>query len=108
MAINAGYAVHHLKSDNGQTLLQRYNLTINEINHAINLFNGDGNLRIRTVIGVGSDGLIGSENAGWHPDMPDAFGKGLVIVPWVQILELLGRVPQRSTEALFEGGKTKQ
>ena len=108
MANNVGYAVHHLRSDNGHALLQRYKLSLEEIDHALNLFNGDGDIRIRTVIGVTNDGLIGSERPEWQPNIPDAFGKGLVIVPWVQILEFLGRVPPNSTEALFEDVKTKQ
>ncbi|MGD9657333.1 MAG: hypothetical protein AB7U61_06775 [Methylocystis sp.] len=108
MTNNAGYAVHHLKSGAGQAILQRFKLSLNEIDHAIERYNNDGDLRIRTVIGVTNDGLIGNERQGWHPEQPDAFGKGLVIVPWVQILELLGRVPQNTTEQLFESGNTKQ
>lgn len=108
MTNKAGYAVHHLKSDDGQALLLRYKLTIDEIDHAIELYNTEGNLRIRTVIGISNDGLFGSEKPGWQPNLPDAFTTGLVMVPWVQLLELLGRVPANSTEALFNVAKTKQ
>jgi len=108
MANNTGYAVHHLKSDDGQALLQRYKLTIAEIDKALKLYNSDGNLRIRTVIGISNDGLIGSEKAGWQPNLPDAFTTGLVMVPWIQMLELLGRVPQNSTEAFLDSANTKQ
>ncbi len=108
MTNNTGYPVHHLKSGDGQAILLRYKLTLEDIDQAVKLYNSDGNLRIRTVIGISDDGLIGSEKSGWQPNLPDAFTTGLVMVPWIQMLELLGRVPQNSTEAFLDNKETKQ
>ena len=106
---NAGYRVHHLESQDGKRLLQRNELTLDEVKKAVALWHEDSKSTIRTVIGVGEDGLIGSEVDDWHPDLPNAFSSGLVMIPWVQILELLKRVPEGATGALLGGASaTKQ
>ena len=98
---NAGYQVHHLDSQDGRRLLQRNVLTLDEVKRAVALWHKDSKSTIRTVIGVGEDGLIGSERDNWHPELPDAFSHGLVMIPWVQILELLKRVPEGATGAFL-------
>ncbi|MGE0252904.1 MAG: hypothetical protein AB7G80_02320 [Dongiaceae bacterium] len=100
---NAGYHVHHLESLRGQLLIRRHELSIDDVKKAVDLWHQDSKSTIRTVIGVGEDGLIGSERDGWHPDLPDAFSNGLVMIPWVQILELLKRVPDGTTGVFLEG-----
>lgn len=94
---NAGYAVHHLESLDGKRLIQRHELTLDDIKKAVEMWHHDSRSSIRTVIGVGNDGLIGSERNGWHPGLPDAFSNGLVMIPWIQILEILKRVPDGAT-----------
>lgn len=106
---NTGYHVHHLESLRGQLLMRRNELTLDDIKKAVALWHQDSESTIRTVIGVGEDGLIGSERDGWHPDLPDAFSSGLVMIPWVQILELLKRVPDGATGIfLSHPSSTKQ
>jgi hypothetical protein len=34
---------------------------------------------------------------GWRPDLPDACAEPFIPVLWLQVLELLGRVPTGST-----------
>lgn len=98
-----GYAVHYLDSVGGQCLLLQYKLKADDINQAVTLWNTDGETSIRTVIGVSVDGLIGSEQAEWRPDVPDAFSDSFVIVPWVQILGLLKRIPEDKVNSFFSG-----
>lgn len=106
---NTGYHVHHLESLRGQLLMRRNELTLDDIKKAVAIWHQDSESTIRTVIGVGEDGLIGSERDGWHPDLPDAFSSGLVMIPWVQILELLKRVPDGATGIFLSNpSSTKQ
>lgn len=109
MQKNSGYHVHHLESLRGQILIHRSQLTVDDIKKAVTLWHQDSKSSIRTVIGVGEDGLIGSERNDWHPDLPDAFSSGLVMIPWVQILELLKRVPEGATGIFLSNpSSTKQ
>ena len=109
MQNNSGYHVHHLESLRGQLLIRRNQLNVDDIKKAVELWHQDSKSTIRTVIGVGEDGLIGSERDGWHPDLPDAFSSGLVMIPWVQILELLKRVPEGATGIFLSNpSSTKQ
>jgi hypothetical protein len=94
---NTGYHVHHLESLKGQLLMHRNELTLDDVKKAVALWHQDSKSCIRTIIGVGEDGLIGSERDGWHPNLPDAFANSLVMIPWVQILELLKRIPEGAT-----------
>ena len=48
--------------------------------------------------------LTGSTEDGWTPNRPGAFDEPLVTIPWVQILELLGRVPENATGEFLDGG----
>lgn len=109
MQKNSGYHVHHLESLRGQLLIRRNQLSVDDIKKAVGIWHEDSKSTIRTVIGVGEDGLIGSERDGWHPDLPDAFSSGLVMIPWVQILELLKRVPDGTTGIFLSNpSSTKQ
>ena len=104
-----GYAVHHIESPEGSNLLALHNLTPADIQEAVVRYDRKEKSHIRTVLGLGSDGLIGSERENWNPGLPDAFAETFIIVPWVQIFALLGRVPEDAIGALFgDTPKTKQ
>lgn len=63
---------------------------------------------VGTLIGVNKDGFFGSTREGWRPDQPDAYAEPLLNIPWVQIFEYLGRVPDGTTgEFLRSGGKVQ-
>ena len=44
--------------------------------------------------------MFGSSREDWSPDQPDAFAEPLIVIPWVQILELLCRLPEGTTGRL--------
>jgi hypothetical protein len=48
--------------------------------------------------------VFGSRQAGWHPDLPDACAEPFIPMLWIQVPELLGRVPKGSTARLREDG----
>jgi hypothetical protein len=61
-------------------------------------------IRIRTIAGINEDGVFGSRQEGGRPDLPDACAEPFVPVLWLQVLELLGRVPEGSTAKFLEDG----
>ena len=48
--------------------------------------------------------MFGSRREGWKPDLPDACAEPFIPVLWLQVLELLGRVPRGSTAKFLEDG----
>ena len=48
--------------------------------------------------------MFGSRREGWQPDLPDACAEPFIPVLWLQVLELLGRVPKGSTARFREDG----
>jgi hypothetical protein len=97
-----GYRVHGLDSPKGQTELIRQGLTKADLERALAAVERDEQTRIGTLIGITEDGVFGSDREGWEPSQPDAFAEPLLVIPWVQILELLGRLPEGTTGRLLE------
>ena len=103
-----GYGVHLIQSAAGQVELVRRGLTTRDLATAVARFQKAEKVRVGTLIGVNQDGFFGSTEEGWSPDRPGAFDQPLLTIPWVQILELLGRVPENTTGEFFEGGGRPQ
>jgi hypothetical protein len=61
-------------------------------------------IQIRTIVGINDDGVFGSRKEGWHPHLPGACTEPFIPMLWLQVLELLGRVPQGSTARFREDG----
>lgn len=99
-----GYTVHHIESPAGQAQLAKRGLTTHDLAKAIARFQTAEKVRVGTLIGVNEDGFFGSTDDGWSPDKPGAFDEPLLNIPWVQILELLGRVPENTTGEFLESG----
>ncbi len=99
-----GYAVHHVNSPAGQAQLAKRELTARDLARAVARFQTAEKVRVGTPIGVSEDSFFGSTEDGWTPNRPGAFDEPLVTIPWVQILELLGRVPENTTGEFLDGG----
>lgn len=98
------YRVHAIESPAGQAVLAARGLSTADLMRAVTEFEKREARRVRTVIGVSDDGFFGSRRADWHPDRRG--NEPLLFIPWVQILEYLGRVPEGTTgEFLKSGGK---
>jgi hypothetical protein len=104
---NAGLQVFPVGSPMAMTLLTRNSLTPADINDAIARYIAAERQTVGTLIGVTGDGLFASETKNWNPDLPDAFAKPLIFIPWAQILELLGRIPDGATGKLFNSRGTQ-
>lgn len=102
-----GMIVHVIESPDGQAELAKRSLTTRDLAKAISRFQSIEGVYIGTLIGLNEHGFFGSTREGWQPDQPGAFAKPLVNIPWVQILELLGRAPDGSTGEFLEGGENQ-
>jgi hypothetical protein len=103
-----GYTVHHIESPAGRAQLAKCGLTTRDLAKAIARFQKAEEIRVGTLIGVNEDGFFGSTDEGWTPDKPGAFDEALLSIPWVQIYELLGRVPVNTTGEFLKGGGNLQ
>ena len=103
-AKSKNYTVHLVESPAGQAQLAKRGLTTRDLAKAIAEFQKAEKIRVGTLIGVNKDGFFGSTDEGWTPDKPGAFDEPLLNIPWVQILELLGRVPENTTGEFLESG----
>lgn len=103
------FSVHHLESPAGRNLLALNGVTKGGIDAALVKFQEQEKVHIGTVIGVNEGGLFASERDNWNPMLPDAYVDPFLVLPWVQIFELLGRVADGSFGVLLSNDRqTKQ
>jgi hypothetical protein len=103
----AGMTVHLIESPEGRALLAGHGLTARDLATAIDRFQEAEGTRVGTWIGINEHGFFGSTREGWRPDLVDAFAKPILNIPWVQILELLGRVPAGTTQEFLDTAETQ-
>ena len=99
-----GYRLHAPDSPEAEALLTERGLTRADLDHAIAELERTEGIAIRTIVGINDDGVFGSRREGWRPDLPDACAEPFIPVLWLQVLELLGRVPKGSTARFLEDG----
>jgi hypothetical protein len=87
-----------MDSEAGRRILARQKLDASQLARAVAEFEATEHVPVATWIGVHKrHGFFFSADPQWRPDAPDAFAKPIGNIPWVQIHELLGRVPAGST-----------
>jgi hypothetical protein len=99
-----GYQLHAPDSAEAGALLSEWGLTRADLDHAIAELAHREGIVIRSIVGINDDGVFGTRRAGWQPDLPDACKEPFIPVLWLQVLELLGRVPHGSTARFREDG----
>ncbi len=99
-----GYEVHPIKSVAGSVQLAKRGIRVRELESAISKYEAAEGVLVGTLIGVTEDGFVGSYERHWNPDRRGAFDEPLVIIPWVYILELLGRAAPGTTGEFLAGG----
>ena len=102
-----GYRVHGLDTPEAQAESARQDLTRADLDQAITAFEQAEKTQVGTLIGISEDGVFGSDREDWSPDQPTAFAEPLIVIPWVQILELLGRLPEGTTGRLLAEGQPR-
>jgi hypothetical protein len=99
-----GYQLHAPDSTEAEALLAERRLTRADLDQALAELERTEGIQIRTIVGINDDGVFGSRREGWKPDLPDAGAEPFIPVLWLQVLELLGRVPRGSTAKFLEDG----
>jgi hypothetical protein len=98
------YRLHGFDSPEGEAVLAEQGLTRPDLERALAELERTEGIAIRTIVGINDDGVFGSRREGWRPDLPDACAEPFIPVLWLQVLELLGRVPRGSTARFLEDG----
>jgi len=99
-----GYRLHTRDSPEADALLTERGLTRADLDRALAALARTEGIPVRTIVGINDDGVFGSRQEGWHPDLPDACAEPFIPVLWLQVLELLGRMPKGSTARFREDG----
>ena len=100
----AGYRLYTADSSEAEAVLAEVGVTRADLDRAFAALERSQGIRVRSIVGINQDAVFGSTREGWHPDLPDACSEPFIPLLWVQILELLGRVPQGSTAQFLEDG----
>jgi hypothetical protein len=98
------YCLHRLDSPEGEAVLSEQGLTRADLERALAELERSEGIRIRSTVGINDDGVFGSTREGWHPDLRGACKEPFVPLLWLKVHELLGRVPQGSTERFLQDG----
>jgi hypothetical protein len=99
-----GYRLHPPDSPEAEALLSERGLTGADLDRALLELECAEGIAIRTIVGINDDGVFGSRREGWHADLPDACTEPFIPMLWLQVLELLGRVPKGSTASFRADG----
>jgi hypothetical protein len=99
-----GYWLHAPDSPEAEALLTERGLTRTDLDRALAELKRTEGTTIRTIVGINDDGVFGSRREGWHADLPNACAEPFIPLLWLQVLELLGRVPQGSTANFLKDG----
>jgi hypothetical protein len=99
-----GYRLDAADSPEAEAVLAEVGVTRADLDRALAALERSEGIRIRSIVGINHDGVFGSTREGWHPDLPDACHEPFIPLLWIQILELLGRVPEGSTARFLEDG----
>jgi len=93
-----GYRLYRPDSPEAGALLAGHGLTSADVEQALLRHHEATGTRIDTLAGLNEDGVFGATGE------PAARHQTVVPLLWLQILELLGRVPQGSTARFLEDG----
>jgi hypothetical protein len=99
-----GYRLYAADSPEAEAMLAEVGVTRADLDRALAALERNEGIRVHSIVGINEDAVFGATREGWHPDLPDACKEPFVPLLWVQILELLGRVPEGSTARLIEDG----
>ena len=98
------YRLHGLDTAEAEAVLAEVGVTRAELDRALAALERSQGIRVGSIVGINHDAVFGSTREGWHPDLPDACKDRFVPLLWVQVLELLGRVPRGSTARFLADG----
>jgi hypothetical protein len=93
-----GYRLYPPDSSEAEALLIEQGLSPAGLDHALSRYQTTTGTCIDTILGLNEDGIFGTTGE------PAAGHETLVPLLWLQVLELLGRVPEGSTPRFLQHG----
>jgi hypothetical protein len=99
-----GYRLYAPDSPEAEAVLAEVGVTRADLDRALTALERSQGIRVRSIVGINEDAVFGSTREDWRPDLPDACRDPFIPLLWIQILELLGRVPEGSTARFIEDG----
>jgi hypothetical protein len=99
-----GYRLYAPDSPEAGALLAEQGLGPAGLERALACLERSEGIRVRTIVGVNEDGVFGTSREGWRSDLPDACHEPFIPLLWLNIHELLGKVPAGSTARLVKDG----
>ena len=99
-----GYRLYAPDSPEAEAVLAEVGVTRADLDRALTALERSQGIRVRSIVGINADAVFGSTREGWRPDLPDACRDPFIPLLWIQILELLGRVPEGSTARFLADG----
>ena len=99
-----GYQLHAPDSPEAEALLVEHRVTWADLARALAELAPTDGITIRTIAGINDDAVFGARRESWRPDLPDAYDEPFIPLLWLQVLELLGRVPEGSTAQFLDEG----
>jgi len=95
---STGLTVHAVTGPTGMAILHKQRLSISDLAKAITAYTATERVCFGTFLGLhDTEGVFFSEQPNWTPDSQNAFAQPFGVIPWVQIHELLGNVPEGTT-----------
>jgi hypothetical protein len=99
-----GYQLHAPYSPEAEARLVEHHVTWADLARALAELERTEGIAIRTIAGINDDAVFGTRRESWRPDLPDAYDEPFIPLLWLQVLELLGRVPEGSTAQFLDDG----
>jgi hypothetical protein len=97
-----GLTIQPLDSDEGRSILDRKRITASQLAHALARYQTKERVTVGVVIGVHEQhGVFYTPDSDWHADALDALDAPIGFIPWVQVYELLGQLPEGSTSTFL-------
>jgi hypothetical protein len=96
--------LHPPDSPEARALLAEQGLGPTDLDRALARLDRAEGTAVRTIVGINEDGVFGTSAAGWRPDLPDACREPFIPLLWLEVHELLGRVPAGSTARFVQDG----
>jgi hypothetical protein len=99
-----GYRLYSPDSPEAGVLLAEQGLGPADLERALARLKTTEGTAVRTIVGINEDGVFAVTRAGWRPDLPNALQEPFIPILWVNVHELLGRVPGGSTARFVKDG----
>ena len=99
-----GYRLHTPDSAEARVLLAEQGLSPADLDRALARLERTEGTTVRTIVAINEDGVFVTGREGRRPHLPDACRESFIPLLWLQVHELLGRVPEGSMARFVKDG----